>query len=164
MVHIREATLEDLPEMLRIYNHSVRHSAATFDLEEQTLEQRKEWFSHYGGKYPLIVAETENGRIAGYGSLSVFRTKPAYDSTVENSVYLDQDYQGRKIGSLLLQELIVRAKAFGYHAIIAGITEGNDISIRLHEKFGFELIGTFKEVGKKFGEWHSVVFYQLILE
>lgn len=80
--------------MAAIYNHAVRTSNATFDIEESTLEQRMEWFSHYGGRHPLLVAEVQ-GRIAGYSCLSPFRTKPAYAHTAELSVYIDPLYQGQ---------------------------------------------------------------------
>ncbi|SEN71922.1 GNAT family N-acetyltransferase [Lihuaxuella thermophila] len=162
MVTVREAQLEDLPAILRIYNHAVLTSTATFDLEEQTLEQRKTWFSHYGGKYPLIVAE-ENGQVTGYCCLSPFRSKPAYEKTAEVSIYIDPDHFGKGIGTILMTEILKRAGELDYHVIIAGITGGNEASVRLHRKFGFQLAGIFKEVGFKFGEWQDVHFYQLIL-
>jgi len=161
-VAIREAVREDVPELLRIYNHYIAVSTATFDLEPQTLEQRQEWFSHYGGAYPLIVAEAD-GRIVGYAYLSVFRAKPAYRPTVENSVYLDKDYQGRGIGKILLKDILLRGKSLGYHSVIACITAGNDTSVRLHERFGFRLAGALPETGWKFGGWHDALFYQLFL-
>ncbi|WP_438434126.1 GNAT family N-acetyltransferase [Gorillibacterium sp. sgz500922] len=160
---IREAVREDVPELLRIYNHYIAASAATFDLEPQTLEQRLDWFSHYGGDYPLIVAEAD-GRVAGYAYLSVFRAKPAYKPTVESSVYLDPNSLGRGIGKTLLNEILQRGQALGYHSVIACITVGNEVSVRLHEKFGFRLAGTLPQTGLKFGVWHDIQFYQLILD
>ncbi len=159
---IRDAVKEDVPDILRIYNWAIVNSTATFDLEEQTLEQRLQWFAKYGGDYPLIVAE-ENGVVIGYGCLSRFREKPAYSKTVESSVYIDRDYWGKGIGKMLVHELIQRAEQHGYHTIIAGITGGNQASEKLHRGFGFQRIGCFQEVGHKFGEWHNVTFYQLIL-
>ncbi|MBC8081377.1 MAG: N-acetyltransferase [Gorillibacterium sp.] len=163
MLIIREAREADVPAILRIYNYSVECSTATFDLEPQTLEYRMEWFSHYGERYPLIVAEWE-GVTVGYSSLSQFRTKPAYDPTVELSVYIDEAYQGRGIGNRLVEEILLRGKALGFHSVISGITAGNEISVKMHEKFGFHLIGCFKEVGMKFGKWHDVLFYQLFID
>ena len=161
-ITIRDAKIEDVPAMLQIYNWAILHATATFDLEEQTLAQRTEWFSKYGGKYPLIVAE-EKGRVVGYSCLSRFRDKPAYAKTVESSVYIDKDHWGKGIGKILLNEIIERAAALGYHTIIAGITGGNRASAKLHLGSGFEWIGCFKEVGHKFGEWQDVTFYQRIL-
>ncbi|CAM2877818.1 GNAT family N-acetyltransferase [Paenibacillus sediminis] len=163
MLSIREAQLNDLPEMLDIYNEAIRNLVSTFDLEEQTLEQRTVWFQKYGGKYPLIVAELDS-QIVGYCCLSSFREKPAYSRTAELSLYIADGYRGQGIGSTLLKEIIDRAKQLSYHTIIAGITGGNEESVKLHLKYGFEFIGTFREVGYKFGAWRDVMFYQLLLE
>lgn len=163
MLNIREATLEDLPAMLAIYNEAIRKTTATFDLEEQTLEEREKWFHKYGGIHPLIVAEVD-GRVAGYSSLSLFREKLAYIRSTELSIYIDEAFRGQGIGNRLMEEILKRGRELGHHVVIGGITAGNDVSVKLHEKFGFELVGCFKEVGHKFGRWQDVLFYQLILE
>ncbi|PLR94691.1 GNAT family N-acetyltransferase [Bacillus sp. T33-2] len=162
MVLIRDAVIHDLPAMLDIYNDAIRNTTATFDLEEQSLEQRELWFRKYGGKYPLIVAEAE-GEVAGYCSLSPFRDKEAYARTTELSVYISEHHRGKGIGASLMKEILHRAAQLQYHTIIGGITDGNEASVRLHEKFGFEFIGRFKQVGYKFNQWQDVSFYQLIL-
>lgn len=159
---IRPAVIEDLPSLLEIYNHAVRTTVATFDLAEFTLDQRRAWFSHYGGKYPLIVAERA-GRIVGYASLSRYREKAAYDRTVESSVYIHPDFQGQGVGKALMVDILAQAVSLGHHVVIAGITGGNDASVRLHVGLGFELVGAFREVGWKFDQWQDVHFYQLIL-
>jgi L-amino acid N-acyltransferase len=159
----REAVIEDLPAMLDIYNDAIRNTTATFDLEEQTIEERKLWFQKYGGAHPLIVAEVD-GQVAGYSSLSVFREKPAYNRTTELSIYIAEAYRGRGIGKAMMTAILRLAKDQGYHTVIGGITGGNDVSIKLHKQFGFELAGSFREVGHKFGSWQDVLFYQLILE
>ncbi|MFC4410033.1 GNAT family N-acetyltransferase [Chungangia koreensis] len=159
---MREATLEDLPEMLAIYNDAILHLTATFDLEEQSIEDRKKWFLAHGGRNPLIVAEID-GVVAGYASLSPFRDKEAYKDTTEISIYISKDHRGLGIGKRLMEEILSQAADLNYHVIIAGITTGNEGSVHLHVKYGFEFIGRFKEVGYKFGEWQSVDFYQLIL-
>ena len=162
MLSIRDANVADLPTLLAIYNHSVRLSTATFDLVDQTIEERREWFSHYGGKHPLIVDEID-GQVAGYCSLSRYRHKPAYDHTVESSVYVDERFQRRGIGGALMQEVLRRASDLRHHVVVAGITGGNDASVRLHLNLGFQYVGCFREVGFKFGQWQDVHFYQLIL-
>ena len=111
----------------------------------------------------MIVAEVD-GHVAGYASLSPFRDKEAYKDTTEISLYVSKDSRGGGIGRKLMEEILGRATQLNYHVIIAGITTGNEGSVRLHEKYGFEFIGRFKEVGFKFGEWQSVDFYQLILQ
>lgn len=159
---IREALVSDLPRMLEIYNHVVRTSAATFDLEDQTMEQRSTWFLEHDKNYPLIVGEL-GGIVVGYCSLSHFRDKPGYAKTVESSIYVDKRFQGLGIGKKLVTEILRRAHVLGYHVVIAGIAGGNDASVHLHESLGFEYVGCFKEVGHKFGKWQDVLFYQLQL-
>lgn len=159
---IREAKNEDLEQLTAIYNWAVENTTASFDFSKQSIEKRREWFSHYGGTHPLIVAEVD-GRVLGYSSLSKFRDKEGYARTVEVSVYIHPDFHGKGIGTRLLSEIINKGKALGHHVIVAGITAGNDVSIRMHERFGFKLCGHFSEVGYKFGEWQDCLFYQLIL-
>jgi phosphinothricin acetyltransferase len=163
MIIIRDAVPQDLPSMLEIYNEAIRNLTATFDLVEQTLEERQIWFNKYGGKYPLIVAELE-GAVVGYSCLSRFREKPAYDYTAELSLYISPDQRGRGVGNELMKAILHRAAELGFHTVIGGITGGNVVSMKLHEKFGFEHVGCFREVGLKFGEWQDVHFYQLLLK
>lgn len=160
---LREAVRDDLPQLLDIYNWAIRSTTATFDLEEQTLEQRGAWFAHHDHAYPLVVAE-EDGQVVGYSSLSRFRDKPAYAKTVESSVYIAPLYHGRGFGTRLMSDIIERAEAIGHHAIIAGIADGNESSVRLHVGLGFKHIGCFREVGFKFGAWRHVDFYEYLIE
>lgn len=161
-VHIRYAVREDLPKLLDIYNDAILHSAATFDLAIQTIHEREAWFGQFGDRYPLIVAEQEGG-VSGYCSLSAFRSKPAYDRTVEISIYLDKERRGGGIGTALMDRMIGIARERGFHVVIAAITGGNETSVRLHRKFGFVPIGVFREVGYKFDAWQDVHFFQLII-
>jgi len=162
MLKFRDAEITDLPKLLNIYNWAVENTTASFDLTAQTLEQRAEWFSHYGGKYPLIVAEVD-GEVAGYASLSSFRQKEGYAPTAENSVYVDPEFHRRGIGKALLGEIIKIGREKGFHVIVAGITSGNGVSVKMHEDFGFTYCGNFKEVAYKFNTWQDCLFYQLIL-
>lgn len=159
---IRYARIDDLPSILSIYNEAIRSTTATFDLVDQSFEERQVWFQQFGERYPLLVAEC-GGEIAGYSCLTPFRSKPAYNRTAEVSVYLDARYRGQGIGKALLRELLKAAAERGFHVLIAAITGGNDTSVRLHTGFGFEQIGVFREVGYKFGQWQDVWFYQLTL-
>jgi len=159
---IRRARESDLPALLEIYNHEVRRSPATFDLEPQTLAQRKEWFSGHRRMHPLVVAE-RRGRVIGYASLSRFRDKPGYSRTGEDSVYVRRGFQGKGVGTLLLKEILSRATKLGYHTVIAGVVPPNEASVRLHEGLGFGYVGNFREVGFKFSRWQDVQFYQVFL-
>jgi L-amino acid N-acyltransferase len=158
---IREAEIRDLPAMLDIYNDAIRNLAATFDLTEQSLEEREVWFRKFGDQYPLIVAEID-GEIAGYCGLSPYNPKAAFAKTVELSIYLSDRHRGKGAGGALMKEILTRGKQAGFHTVIAGITAGNDVSVKLHEKFGFEFAGRLKQVGYKFGQWHDVIYMQLL--
>lgn len=159
MYRIRHATEQDLPSILAIYNDAVLHLTATFDLSTQTLEERLVWFQQFGERYPLLVAE-QDGEVAGYSCLTLFRTKPAYSRTAELSIYLDKRFHGQGIGSALMAELLQLAEERNFHVILSAITGGNETSVNLHRKFGFEFVGNFKEVGYKFDAWQDVWFYQ----
>jgi len=162
MITFRDAKITDLQILLNIYNWAVENTTASFDLSPQTLEQRSGWFSHYGGKHPLIVAEMD-GSVVGYASLSTFREKEGYAPTAEVSIYVDPDFHRRGIGKALLEKIISIGRELGFHCIIAGITAGNDISVKMHQNFGFTYCGIFKEVAYKFDRWQDCLFYQLIL-
>ena len=117
---IRDASDEDLPAIVKIYNHYVETSTATFDEEPQSLDQRREWFRRHGCSYPVLVAEL-NGVVVGWAAISPFSDRPAYRLTVEDSVYVHSEFTGRGVGSQLMQALISRAQALNYHCIVARI-------------------------------------------
>ena len=160
---IRPATESDLPAINDIYNYYVLRSTCTYQLEPETLEARRDWFrAHSPEKYPVTVAEID-GQVAGWGSLSKFRDRAAYDPTVEASVYIHHDLHRRGLCRLLLVDLIDRARAAGFHSLIGGASADQTASIKLQESLGFTHIGRFKQVGYKFGQWLDVVFMQLML-
>ena len=162
-ITIRQATESDLAVINDIYNHYVQHSTCTYQEEPEPLDGRRQWFKHHGDQHPVIVAEA-GGQVAGWGSLSAYHPRSAYRRTVENSVYVHHRQHRRGIGSRLLQELIVRARKLGHHAIIAGIDADQPASVALHAKFHFEPVGHLKQVGFKFGRWLDVVYMELILD
>ena len=163
VITIRPATEADLAAINNIYNHYVQHSTCTYQEEPESLDGRRQWFRHHGEKHPVIVAEI-GGQVVGWGSLSAYHARSAYRHTVENSVYVHHEYHWRGIGSLLLHELIVRARNFGHHAIIAIIDADQPASVALHAKFHFEKVGHMKQIGFKFGRWLDVVYMELILD
>jgi phosphinothricin acetyltransferase len=160
---IRPATTSDLAAINDIYNHYVLHSTCTYQEEPEPLKARRQWFRHHGEKHPVIVAEAGR-RVVGWGSLSAFHTRCSYRHTVENSVYIHHQHLRRGIGSLLLKELIVRARSLGHRAIIAGIDAEQTASIALHARFDFRKVGHFKQVGLKFDRWLDVIYMELILD
>lgn len=164
MISIRIAEREDIPALLEIYNYEVEFGVATFDVQPKSLEQRTEWFeAHNVGNHPLIVAEVE-GNVAGYASLSSYREKEAYKSSVELSVYVSPDYRRQGVATALMEAVLQMAREDeSIHTVVSVITGGNEASVKLHERFGFTFCGCMKEVGVKFGRYLDIVNYQLMV-
>ncbi len=163
-IKIRPAVFADLDTILEIINHEILHSTSNYDYEPHDFEEQKIWFEDKMEKnLPIIVAEFENMPI-GYATYGTFREKIGYQYTVEHSVYVAQEFIGNGVGKLLLGELIQIAKQQGYHVMIGTIDAENSGSIAFHKKFGFEIVGTIREVGYKFDQWLDIVFMQLILK
>lgn len=158
---VRGAAESDLPALTEIYNHYVRTSPATFDLEPFTVAQRREWFSHYApaGRYRLLVAE-DAGEILGYATSGRWRPKPAYETTVETTVYLHSEATGRGIGRVLYDRLFAELGREDVWRAVAGIVPPNGPSVRLHLGAGFREVGCFTEVGRKFDRWWDVVWFE----
>lgn len=163
---IRPATDADLPAINAIYNHYVVASTTTYDLEPLSLEDRQRWFAGRAAIHPVIVVvdEAAAGKIVGWGSLNVFRSKPGYRFTVENSVYVHVDHQRQGIGSAIITHQIGHAQELGLHAIVAGIGADQTASIALHGKHGFVEVARFPEIGRKFDRWLDVVFMQRLIK
>jgi len=148
--------------MRTIYNVEVSTSTVTFDLEPRTLEQQRRWIAHHQGPHAAVVA-VDAGAVVGFGSLSTFRERAAYATTVEDSVYVDGGCRGRGVGGALLAQLVALARARGFHTMIARASGDNEPSIALHRACGFTLIGVEREVGRKFGRWIDVAILQRML-
>ena len=162
-INIRTATEQDLPAMLEIYNDIIINTTAVWQYDTHTLEMRKEWFKTKQEQgFPVFVAE-ENGTIVGFSTYGSFRAWQGYKHTVENSVYVASNQRGKGIGKLLMQPLIQAAQQQGIHAIVAGIDAENEVSIKLHQQFGFVEVAHFKEVGWKFNKWMDLKFLELIV-
>jgi phosphinothricin acetyltransferase len=163
-VAIRPASLDDLPRLTEIYNHYVINTPTTFDTEPFTVEQRREWFSHYGtsGRYRMLVAET-GGAIAGYTTSSKFHPRAAYDTTVELTILCAPEWVGHGIGRQLYTALFQQLAGEDIHAFTALITLPNKGSCGIHEHFGFELMGVLREGGRKFDKYWDVAYYQKLL-
>ena len=161
---IRKPTRQDIPALLDIYNYEVENGVATLDINKKTLSDWEEWYDdHNVENHPLIVAEIEN-EIAGYATLSSYRAKEAYKSTVELSVYVSPVHRQMGVGTALMEEILRLAKEDeSIHTVVSVITSGNAASCRLHEKFGFTFCGTIKEVGLKFGRYVDIDNYYLLV-
>lgn len=153
------------PQILAILNHAILTSTALYDYHERTPEMMATWFANKRkGNYPVIgIMDDLDGSLLGFGTYGPFRSFPGYKYTVEHSIYVRQDCQGRGLGKLLLQEVIQHAQAQDYHVLVGVIDSQNAASIALHQKFGFVHAGRIQQAGFKFKRWLDVDFYQLTL-
>lgn len=160
-VDVRPVRDEDLPAIVDIYNHYVVHTAVTFDLEPVTVAGRRDWLAHYAGtgRHRCLVA-TRGDAVIGYATTSAFRVKPAYDPSVEVTVYLRPDAGGRGVGSMLYQQLFADLLDEDVHRAYAGVALPNEPSLALHRRFGFTEVGVLREVGRKFGKWWDVCYLE----
>lgn len=161
----RLASHDDDEAIRAIYNVEVESSVVTFDLVPRSPDDQRRWLADRSGAHAVIVAETDEERptLVGFASLSPHRSRPAYSTSVEDSVYVHRDHRGRGIGDLLLRDLVEVARTHGFHAMFARIVGGHEASIALHAAHGFEIVGTEREVGRKFGKWLDVTVMQRLL-
>ncbi|MCL2395460.1 MAG: N-acetyltransferase family protein [Acidimicrobiaceae bacterium] len=153
----------DAEAILEIYNAEVLGGVATFDLVPRTLAEQHRWLDEHTGIHPCVVAVDDDGTVAGFASISPYRPRPAYLTTVEDSVYVRPDTRGQGVGKLVLSEVLALAGAHGFHTVIARINSDGQGSIALHHACGFALVGTEREIGRKFNRWLDVVVMQRML-
>lgn len=158
---IRDATVADLPAIMDIYNDAVLNTTAIWNDNVVDLKNREDWFSaRMARRFPVLVAEIDGGVMA-YASYGDWRAFEGFLRTVEHSVYVHGDARGRGLGRLLMEALIRRAQNGDIHVMVGCIEAQNAASIRLHEGLGFRTVGTFSEVGKKFGRWLDLACLEL---
>lgn len=145
-----------------IYNDAILKTTATFDTEPKTVESQEKWFEKHTEKYPLLVYE-ESNQVLGWASLNQWSDRCAYSDTAEISLYIAEAHRGKGIGKQLMSAIMEEGQKARLHTVIARIAEGNEVSVRLHEAAGFQVIGTMKEVGNKFGRRIDVLLMQRIL-
>jgi phosphinothricin acetyltransferase len=163
---LRLASLGDAEQIRQIYNYEVSNTTATFDLVPRSLADQQQWIADRNGAFAAIVAVDpldERGDIVGFGSLSPYKERAAYRTSVEDSVYVRRDRNGQGIGKLILRELLRVAAVSGFHAVFARISASSEASIALHRSCGFELVGVEREVGRKFNRWLDVAIMQALL-
>jgi phosphinothricin acetyltransferase len=163
MIQIRPATKSDIPAITDIYNEAILNSTATFDTDPKTYSDRLEWLKAHDAMHPVFVAEIK-GQVVAWASLSKWSDRPAYDTTAETSLYVHKDFRKQGIGKQLVEMLVAAGREVGLHTLMARITEGNSQSVYLHERMGFAVIGTLREVGKKFGKYHDVHLLQCVFD
>src|SRR4051794_16812567 len=160
-VTVRPGRLDDLPALTDVYNHYVETSNATFDVTPFTVEARRAWFDHYSptGPHRLLVAD-RGGEVLGYATSSPLRPKPAYDTSVETTIYCRPDAVGLGLGRRLYDALLTSLAGEDLHRAYAGVALPNDASVALHEALGYVALGTYREVGRKFGRYWDVRWFE----
>jgi len=150
--------------ILEILNDAIVSSTALYDYEPRAPESMASWFkAKEAGRYPVIGAENDKGRLLGFATYGSFRNWPAYKYTVEHSVYVHKAFRGEGVATSLMRRLITLAEQQGYHVLVGGIDQSNLGSVALHQKLGFEHAGTVRHAGFKFGNWLDLALYQLVL-
>jgi L-amino acid N-acyltransferase YncA len=161
-VEVTRARDEHAEAIRQIYNGEVTGSIVTFDLVPRSVDVHREWMRAHAGAYPVLVA-LDGSDVAGFACLSPYRTRPAYSTTAEDSVYVARERRGQGVGRILLGELVSTARLHGFHSLIGRIVGGHEASIALHRACGFELVGIEREIGRKFGRWLDVALMQCLL-
>ncbi|AOY77982.1 GNAT family N-acetyltransferase [Clostridium formicaceticum] len=160
---IREATEDDLQNILEIYNDAIINTTAVYQYKAHSLEDRKIWYNKKKEEgYPVLVFEGDE-KVLGFATFGPFRAWPAYKYTIEHSVYVDRNARNKGVGTALMKAIIKIANEREFATLVAGIDEANEESIKIHEKLGFRFSGKIEKAGYKFGKWLNLVFYQLDL-
>jgi L-amino acid N-acyltransferase len=162
-MRVRAATHSDAESIRTIYNYEVLHTTATFDLVPRSLEEQEAWLSARSGAFTALVAAGEQDEVLGFTSLSAYKDRAGYRTSVEDSIYVSRDALGRGIGRLLLTSVLDVAEAHGFHSVLARIEASGTASRGLHAACGFHLVGIEREVGRKFGRWRDVALMQCLL-
>lgn len=164
-ITIRKGATEDIAACLDIYNYEVVHGVATLDIQPRTLDEWTEWFkAHSTYNRPLLVA-TIDDQVAGYATLSGYRDKEAYISTVELSIYVSPNFRKHGVATALMGEILDYAKKEeSIHLVVSVITAGNEASVKLHEKFGFTYAGQIPMVGVKNNQYQAIDNYYLVVK
>lgn len=161
---IQSITKNDISACLAIYNYEVEHGVATLDLEPRTLEEWHEWYNAHSDEHHPIIVGTIDDVVVGYASLSPYRLKDAFKSTVELSIYIHQDYRGQGVATRLMEHILEMAKADTMiHNVVSVITADNEGSTKLHNRFGFTYCGLTPEVGFKHGKYQDTETYALLV-
>jgi phosphinothricin acetyltransferase len=164
MMLVREALITDAAAVAAIYNESIAAGDSTMELSEKSADDLIDRMGGLGPSEKLLVLE-DDGMIQGWGILKKYSDREGYRLACETSVFLRRELVGRRTGhgSALQSELLRIAKELGYHHVVVKIWAGNAISIRMHQKFGFETVGTQREIGFVNGTWQDVTIMQLVL-
>jgi phosphinothricin acetyltransferase len=158
----RDATADDAEAICLVYNQGIEDRVATIETELRTPDERRQWLLARGPRHPVVVAASE-GRIVGWGSLNSFNPRPVYDSVADFSVYVERSWRGKGVGRALLDALIEKARALGYHKLVLAAFPFNELGMRLYERAGFRQVGVYTEQGFVDGRWIDIVIMEKLL-
>jgi len=164
---IRDAIPADAPAICRIYNQGIQDRVATLETEERTPEERRAWLEARGPRHPVLVAEAAAPRaseVVGWGSLNVFNPRRAYDHVADFSLYIERGWRGRGVGRRLLEALVGRARALGYHKLVLSAFPYNEAGMQVYRRAGFREVGVYREQGLQDGQWVDTIVMEKILE
>lgn len=160
---IRPFQTDDLPGILDIYNEAILNTTAVYEYEPFTETYIKKWWAEKFEKgFPVLIAEVD-GIVAGFSTYGTFRSRVAYNSTAEHSVYVHENYRGQGIGKALLESIIEEARRNSIHVLIGGIDSSNTASMEMHLKYGFLQVAFMPEVAWKFDRWLDLIFVHKVL-
>jgi L-amino acid N-acyltransferase YncA len=163
-ITVRDATIADMPAVLVIYNEAVANTTASYDYEPRSLaEQEAIYTQRVKDGLPFMVASDAQRVVIGFASYGPYRPRPGWRFACEHSVYVAVQARGQGVASLLMQPLMVHARAKGFHTMVGVVDAANEASLKLHAKHGFTTFGVMKEGGFKFDRWLDVAFIQAIL-
>ena len=160
---LRDATGDDATAICSIYNQGIQDRVATLETEERTPEERRAWLAARGPRHPVLVAVAD-GAVVGWASLNVFNPRRAYDHVADLSVYVEREWRGRGVGRRLLEALVARARALGYHKLVLSAFPFNEAGIRAYRRAGFRDVGIYREQGLLDGRWVDTIVMEKILE
>jgi phosphinothricin acetyltransferase len=159
---IRDAAAADAGALCRIYNQGIQDRLATLETEERTPDERREWLAARGPRHPVLVAEVD-GAVVGWGSLNVFNPRRAYDHVAYFSLYVERSWRGRGVGRRLLDALVARARAIGYHKLVLSAFPFNEAGMQVYLRAGFREVGVYREQGLLDGKWVDTIVMEKLL-
>lgn len=160
---LRDATVSDAAAICRIYNQGIEDRVATLETEARTPEERVAWLAARGARHPVLVVEAA-GEVVGWGSLNSFNPRRAYDHVADFSLYVERDWRGRGVGRRLLEALVARARALGYHKLVLSAFPFNPAGMQVYRRAGFREVGIYREQGQLDGKWVDTIVMEKILE
>ena len=161
---IRPATVDDANAICLIYNQGIEDRVATLETELRTPEERGQWLAARGPRHPVIVAETADDGVVGWGSFNVFNSRAAYRFVADFSIYVERGWRGKGAGSVMLKRLIELGREHGYHKLVLSAFPTNDGGMALYTKLGFRTVGIYKEQGQLDGRWVDTIIMEKLLD